>query len=119
MSGGSTIEAGFNAGDWIVRSRHTFTRFYGNDRINHQIAYAQHSFVGIKKVQQAGQVSFSNSLFGTGQVLGFQLFPESALTSGQGGAGLVEGAAQTQYVGKARQSGVLGYSTAVPAWRLP
>ncbi|MBF4190161.1 hypothetical protein ISX56_30210 [Serratia ureilytica] len=42
--------AGFNAGDWIVRSRQTFTRFNGDDRINHQAAYAQRSFVGIKKV---------------------------------------------------------------------
>ncbi|GAA0364372.1 fimbria/pilus outer membrane usher protein [Serratia ureilytica] len=108
-------EAGFNAGDWIVRSRQTFTRFNGDDRINHQAAYAQRSFVGIKKVLQAGQVSLSNSLFGTGQVLGFQLFPESALTSGQGGAGLVEGVAQTQSVVEVRQSGVLVYSTAVPA----
>ncbi|HFN1103754.1 TPA: fimbria/pilus outer membrane usher protein [Klebsiella variicola subsp. variicola] len=108
-------EAGFNAGDWIVRSRQTFTRFNGEDRINHQAAYAQRSFIGIKKVLQAGQVSLSNSLFGTGQVLGFQLFPESALTSGQGGAGLVEGVAQTQSVVEVRQSGVLVYSTAVPA----
>lgn len=108
-------EAGFNAGDWIVRSRQTFTRFNGEDRINHQAAYAQRSFIGIKKVLQGGQVSLSNSLFGTGQVLGFQMFPESGLTSGQGGAGLVEGVAQTQSVVEVRQSGVLVYSTAVLA----
>lgn len=108
-------EAGFNAGDWIVRSRQTFTRFNGEGHINHQAAYVQRSFVGIQKVLQAGQVSLSNSLFGTGQVLGFQLFPELALTSGQGGTGLVEGVAQTQSVVEVRQSGVLVYSTAVPA----
>ncbi|NIF32817.1 fimbria/pilus outer membrane usher protein [Enterobacter sp. Cy-643] len=108
-------EAGFNAGDWIVRSRQTFTRFNGDDRIHHQAVYAQRSFIGIKKVLQAGQIGLSNSLFGTGQVLGFQLFPESALTSGQGGSGLVEGVAQTQSVVEVRQSGVLVYSTVVPA----
>ncbi|HBA8456101.1 TPA: fimbria/pilus outer membrane usher protein [Serratia marcescens] len=108
-------EAGFNAGDWVVRSRQTFTRLNGEGHINHQAAYAQRSFVGIKKVLQAGQVSLSNSLFGTGQVLGFQLFPESALMSGQSGAGLVEGVAQSQSVVEVRQSGVLVYSTAVPA----
>ncbi|RSB24207.1 fimbria/pilus outer membrane usher protein [Enterobacter cloacae] len=108
-------EAGFNAGGWIVRSRQTFTRVNGDDRINHQTAYAQHSFIGIKKVLQVGQISLSNSLFGTGQVLGFQLFPESALTSGQGGAGLVEGVAQAQSVVEIRQSGALVYSTTVPA----
>ena len=108
-------EAGLNAGDWIVRSRQTFTRFNNEDHINHQAAYAQRSFVGIKKVLQVGQVSLSNSLFGTGQVLGFQLFPEPALTSCQDGAGLVEGVAQTQSVVEVRQSGVLVYSTTVPA----
>jgi len=108
-------EAGFNAGDWIVRSRQTFTRFNGDDCIHYQGAYAQRSFVGIKKVLQVGQISLSNSLFGAGQVVGFQLFPESALTSGQDGAGLVEGVAQTQSVVEVRQSGVLVYSTAVPA----
>ncbi|KHS89074.1 fimbrial protein [Pectobacterium brasiliense] len=108
-------EAGFNAGDWLVRSRQTFTRFNGQERINHQAAYAQRSFVGLKKVLQVGQVSLSNSLFGAGQVRGFQMFPESALTSGQGGAGLVEGVTETPSVVEVRQSGVLIYSAAVPA----
>jgi len=108
-------EAGFNAADWIVRSRQTFTRFNSENHINHQAIYAQRSFVGIKKVLQAGQVSLSNSLFGTGQVIGFQIFPEMALTSGQSGAGLVEGVAQMPSVIEVRQSGVLVYSTSVPA----
>lgn len=108
-------EAGLNASDWIVRSRQTFTRFNDEDHINHQAAYAQRSFVDIKKILQIGQVSLSNSLFGTGQVLGFQMFPESALTSNQEGPGLVEGVAQTQSVVEVRQSGVLVYSTTVPA----
>lgn len=108
-------EAGLNAGDWVIRSRQTLTRFNGEDRISHQAAYAQRSFAGIQKILQAGQVSLANSLFGTGQVLGFQVFPESALTSGQGGAGWVEGVAQTSSVVEVRQSGVPLYSTAVPA----
>ncbi|WP_256596290.1 MULTISPECIES: fimbria/pilus outer membrane usher protein [unclassified Pseudomonas] len=106
-------EAGMNAGDWIMRSRQTFSRSNGLDQISHQNAYAQRSFAGIKKVLQVGQVSLSNSLFGTGQVLGFQMFPELALTSAEGGAGLVEGVAQTQSVVEVRQSGVLVYSTVV------
>lgn len=108
-------EAGFNARDWIIRSRQTFSRFDGDSRLNHHAAYAQRSFTGIKKVLQAGQVSLSNSLFGTGQVLGFQMFPEQALMSGAGGAGLVEGIAQTPSVVEVRQSGVLVYTTTVPS----
>ncbi|GKW03750.1 fimbrial protein [Pectobacterium odoriferum] len=108
-------EAGLNAGDWIMRSRQTFTRFNNQNRISHQAAYAQRSFVGLKKVLQLGQIGLSNSLFGTGQVQGFQMFPESALTSGNGGAGLVEGVAETPSVVEVRQSGVLVYSTTIPA----
>ncbi|RYM55407.1 fimbrial protein, partial [Serratia proteamaculans] len=108
-------EAGFNAGDWIVRSRQTLSRFDGEDSLQHQAAYAQRSFAGIKKVFQTGQISLGNSLFGTGQVIGAQLFPESALTGNSGGAGLVEGIADTQSVVEVRQSGVLLYSTTVPA----
>ncbi|CAI1991281.1 F1 capsule-anchoring protein precursor [Serratia liquefaciens] len=108
-------EAGFNISDWIVRSQQTFSRFNGKDQMQHQAAYAQRTFSGIKKVFQAGQVSLSNSMFGTGQVLGLQVFPEAALQSSRGGAGLVEGIADSQSVVEVRQSGVLVYSTTVPA----
>ncbi|MBC3252463.1 fimbria/pilus outer membrane usher protein [Serratia fonticola] len=108
-------EAGFNLNDWIVRSRQTFSRFNGESQTRHQAAYAQRSFVGIKKVLQAGQISLSNSMFGTGQVLGAQLLPETSLQGNRGGAGLVEGIADSQSVVEVRQSGVLVYSTTVPA----
>lgn len=51
----------------------------------------------------------------TGWVLGFQVFPETALQGNQGGAGLVEGFADSQSVVEVRQSGVMIYSTTVPA----
>lgn len=108
-------EAGFNLNDWIVRSRQTFTRFNDEDSMQHQAAYAQRSFINLKKVLQAGQISLSNSMFGTGQVLGIQMFPEAALLDNRGGAGLVEGIADSQSVVEVRQSGVLIYSTTVPA----
>lgn len=108
-------EVGFNAGDWIVRSQQNFSRFNGEDSVQHQRAYAQRTFLESKKVLQAGQISLSNSMFGTGQVLGFQLFPESALQGTQGGPGIVEGIADSQSVIEVRQSGVLVYNTTVPA----
>ncbi|MEP8861301.1 fimbria/pilus outer membrane usher protein (plasmid) [Enterobacter asburiae] len=108
-------EAGFNAGNWIVRSRQTFSRFNGENVLQHQNAYAQRSFDGIRKVLQAGQISLSSSMFGTGQVLGFQMFPEMALQDSRGGPGLVEGIADSQSVVEVRQSGVLIYTTTVPA----
>ncbi|WP_372507312.1 fimbria/pilus outer membrane usher protein [Serratia ureilytica] len=108
-------EAGFNFSDWILRSRQTFSRFNGEDSMQHQAAYAQRSFTESKKVLQAGQVSLSNSMFGAGQVLGFQMFPEAALPGNRGGPGLVEGIADSQSVVEVRQSGVLVYSSTVPA----
>ncbi|MCT4704948.1 fimbria/pilus outer membrane usher protein [Enterobacteriaceae bacterium H16N7] len=108
-------EGGFNVHDWIVRSRQNFSRLNGKDTFQYQSAYAQRSFDGIKKVLQAGQINLANSMFGTGQVLGAQLFPETALTNTRKGAGLVDGIADTQSVVEVRQSGVLLYSTTVPA----
>ena len=108
-------EAGFNLDDWIVRSRQTYSRFNGVNTMRYQAAYAQRSFVESKKVVQLGQINLANSLFSTGRVLGFQVFPEAALQGNQGGAGLVEGFADSQSVVEVRQSGVLIYSTTVPA----
>ncbi|WP_235589289.1 fimbria/pilus outer membrane usher protein [Type-D symbiont of Plautia stali] len=107
-------EAGFNVDDWIIRSRQTFTRFNEQQKLQHQAAYAQRSFTEKKKVLQVGQVSLSNSMFGAGQVLGFQIFPETALQGNRGGPGLVEGIADSQSVVEVRQSGALIYSTTVP-----
>lgn len=108
-------EAGFNISDWIVRSRQTFSRFNGENQLRHQNVYAQRSFIGLKKVLQTGQISLSNSMFGTGQVLGFQMFPEMALPDNRDGPGLVDGIADSQSVVEVRQSGVRVYRTTVPA----
>lgn len=108
-------EAGFNVNDWIVRSRQTLTRLNGVATLQHQAAYAQRSFVATQQVFQAGQVSLSNSMFGTGQVIGFQIFPEASLSGNLGGPGVIEGVADIQSVVEVRQSGVLVHTTTVPA----
>lgn len=108
-------EAGFNAGDWIFRSRQTLTHFNNTDTLQHQNAYAQRTFKDAKRVLQVGQIGLGNSMFGAGQVLGFQMFPEQALQGGGRGIGLVEGIADSQSVVEVRQSGVLVHSTTVPA----
>ena len=107
-------EAGFNLNDWIVRSRQSYSRLDGTGTLRFQAAYAQRTFAERKEVLQAGQVSLSNSMFGTGQVMGFQVFPEAALQNNSGGAGLVEGFADSQSVVEVRQSGALVYTTTVP-----
>lgn len=108
-------EVGFNAKDWIVRSRGSLSRLNGETTVQHQAAYAQRTLENMQKVLQIGQVSLANSQFSTGQVLGFQLFPETALQNSRGSAAVVDGIADTQSVVEVRQSGVLVYSTTVPA----
>lgn len=108
-------EAGFNAADWIFRSQQSFSRFNGKEAFQHQSAYLQRTFSGRKEVLQAGKIILANSLFGAGQVLGFQFFPEQALLSQEQSAALVEGVADTQSVVEVRQSGVLLFSSTIPA----
>lgn len=108
-------EAGLNIDDWIIRSRQTFTRFDGKDQLQHQGAYAQRTFIESRQVLQAGRINFSNSMFGIGQVLGLQAFPEAALSTNRSGPALVEGIADSQSVVEVRQAGALVHSTTVPA----
>lgn len=111
----ANTEMGVNVGDWIVRSRQTFSRIDGIGDFRHQDAYAQKTFVEQKKVFRTGQISLSNSMFSVGQVYGFQVSPESALERYDNGLTMVEGIADTTSVVEVRQVGVLLYSSVVPA----
>ncbi|MDU4094372.1 MAG: fimbria/pilus outer membrane usher protein [Pantoea sp.] len=108
-------EAGFNAGDWILRSRQFYAGFSGKKNITHEAIYAQRTFTRQQKVIQIGQIGLGGSLLGGGQVLGLHVFPESALLAEPAGAGRVEGVAESESVVEVRQSGMLIYSTTLPA----
>ena len=58
--GSANTEVGFNAGDWIVRSRQAKTWQDGNSRTTHLDAYAQRTFAEQQAVLQAGQISLYN-----------------------------------------------------------
>lgn len=103
--------AGFNAADWIVRSRQQVSRMNSKDSFNSQGVWAQRTWAAARKVMQVGQVSMNNA----GQVLGVQFTPENALEIQDNGPALVEGIADTQSVVEVRQAQVLLYSTTVPA----
>lgn len=107
-------EAGFNAGDWVVRSNQSLYRFDETMETDYQNAYAQRTFMNLKSTLQVGQVPLSGGLFGIGQVIGFQMTPEQALYPGQGAA-VVTGIADTPSVVEIRQLGVPVYHTTVPA----
>lgn len=112
--GSANTEMGFNAGDWIVRSRQVATMNDGRYRSSILDTYAQRSFPERHAVLQMGELNVLNPALAGAQIIGAQLMSEQALAA-QGSGGSVEGVAQSQSRIEVRQHGVLVYSTVVPA----
>ncbi|UII71356.1 fimbria/pilus outer membrane usher protein [Pseudomonas sp. HN11] len=108
-------EAGFNLGDWIVRSRQFYVSDNGDTRTEHLYAYAQRDIAALQSTLQVGQLSSNNPLFGGVPLSGVQFSPDgqSRVPAGSNNA-VVEGLAQSQSRIEVRQSGVLIHSTLVP-----
>ena len=108
-------EAGFNLGDWVVRSRQFYVSDNGTTRNEHLYAYAQRDIAALQSTFQVGQLSSNNPLFGGIQLSGVQFSPDgqSRAPAGSNNA-VVEGMAQSQSRIEVRQSGVLIHSTLVP-----
>lgn len=107
-------EAGFNAGDWVVRSNQSLYRFGSEMQTDYQNVYAQRTFTDLRSTLQVGQIPLSGGMFGIGQVVGFQMTPEQKLYAGRGAA-VVSGMADGPSVVEIRQLGVPVYHTTVPA----
>ncbi|MFP3890264.1 fimbria/pilus outer membrane usher protein [uncultured Ralstonia sp.] len=107
-------EIGMNAGDWIVRSRHSYTSQDGASNINHLYTYAQKTFAEHKAMVQVGQINVAGSLLPVPPIIGAQYAPDPALVPQAGGPSF-EGVANGQSRVEVRQLGVLIYSTVVPA----
>jgi outer membrane usher protein FimD/PapC len=110
----ANTEVGFNAGDWIVRSRQVATSTDGRHRTEVLDTYAQRSFAEHRAVLQLGELNIVNPALAGAQIAGVQLMSEQALAT-QGSGGVVEGVSQGQARVEVRQNGVLVYSTVVPA----
>jgi len=110
----ANTEAGFNAGDWIVRSRQVQTWQDDVSRTTHIAAYAQRTFASHEAVLQAGQINLYNPVLAGAQITGVQVLNEEALQiEGQGA--VIEGIANSQAQVEVRQNGALIHSTVVPA----
>ncbi|WP_426127160.1 fimbria/pilus outer membrane usher protein [Pseudomonas sp. DWP1b1] len=108
-------EAGFNLGNWIVRSRQFYISDNGRTRTEQVDAYAQRDIAALQSTFQAGQISSNNPIFGGVQLAGVQFFPDGQQrTSAGNGEVVVEGLAQSQSRIEVRQSGALIHSTLVP-----
>jgi outer membrane usher protein FimD/PapC len=112
--GSANTELGFNAGDWMVRSRQVTTVSDGRHRNDVLDTYAQRSFAEYRAVLQMGEISLTNPALSGAQITGIQVMSEQALAL-QGSRGIVEGIAPGPARVEVRQDGVLVYSTVVPA----
>lgn len=110
----ANTEAGVNAGDWILRSRQLYSSAQGKASLQHMEAYAQRTFSDQQAMLQLGQINLSNPVLAGARVTGAQWMSETALSASGSGA-RVQGIAATQARVDVRQSGVLIYSTVVPA----
>ena len=107
-------ELGFNANDWIVRSRQFYTSSSeGESRLRWQAAYAQKTFADEKQVLQVGRIVNNNALYAGVPIVGAQWFPERGLRQLQSYP--IRGVAATRARVEVRQGGVLLYSTVVPS----
>lgn len=110
----ANTELGFNAGDWIVRSRQVQTWQDDVSRTTHIAAYAQRTFAQHEAVLQAGQINLYNPVLAGAQITGVQVLNEQALQA-EGQGAVIEGIANSQAQVEVRQNGSLIYSTVVPA----
>jgi outer membrane usher protein FimD/PapC len=110
----ANTELGFNASDWIVRSRQVQTWQDGTSRTNHLEAYAQRTFASQEAVFQAGQINLYNPVLASAQIIGAQVLTEQALQV-EGRRATIEGIAYSQAQVEVRQNGSLIHSTVVPA----
>ncbi|WP_333902533.1 fimbrial biogenesis usher protein [Enterobacter wuhouensis] len=113
----STLEMGFNAGDWIVRSAQFISD--GSDQdfdIDSSYTYAQRTFTDYGVMVQGGQINVANSRFSIPSIYGIQMMPDTALLPQNGTGVEVSGIARyPQARVDIRQGGQLIYSTLVPA----
>ncbi|WP_178380709.1 fimbria/pilus outer membrane usher protein [Pseudomonas fluorescens] len=112
--GSANTEVGFNAGDWIVRSRQVQTWQDGLSRSTHLQAYAQRTFASHQAVLQAGQINLYNPVLSGAQITGVQVLTEHALQE-QGQGALIQGIANSPAQVEVRQNNALIHSTVVPA----
>jgi outer membrane usher protein FimD/PapC len=110
----ANTEVGFNAGDWIVRSRQVQTWQDDRSSSTHLEAYAQRTFARHQAVLQAGQINLYNPVLAGAQITGVQVLTEQALQDQDAGA-TINGIANSPAQVEIRQNGALIHSAVVPA----
>lgn len=111
-------EVGLNAGNWILRSRQSYTAMAESTRFEHLYAYGMRTLEDEETSLQVGQLNLASPLFAGDSFTGVQLLPERAFTqlrnAQKGASGQVEGVAYSAARIEVRQNGVLIFTTMVP-----
>ncbi|MDI3270810.1 fimbrial biogenesis usher protein [Pseudomonas sp. AL03] len=111
----TNTEVGFNAGDWIVRSRQSFSVVNHKRNFQSLYTYGQKTFVPLQSTLQAGQINIRNSVFPGAAITGAQMVPDAGLQGKSIGGATVEGIAQSSARVEVRQAGALIHTSLVPA----
>lgn len=111
-------EFGLNAGNWVLRSRQSYTQLPDSTRFEHLYAYGTRTLEDYEANVQIGQLNLQSPLFAGESFNGVQILPEGAFAqmraAQEGARGEVEGIAWSPSRIEVRQNGVLIYTTLVP-----
>lgn len=114
-----TSEFGLNAGNWVLRSRQSYTVLSDDARFAHLYAYGMRTLEDYEVNLQVGQLNMTSPLFVGESFIGLQVQPESAFarlrTAERGAGSRVEGIAYSPARIEVRQNGVMVYTTMVPS----
>ncbi|MGK8208118.1 fimbria/pilus outer membrane usher protein [Burkholderia cenocepacia] len=107
-------EAGFNLGDWVVRSAQTYWRQQGASEFQMPYVFAQKTDVDTGYLVQVGQIAIRNPVVSGVPIEGVQIMPDDALAAVDGGS-TIGGVVTQQSRVEVRQADILLYTTLVPA----
>lgn len=111
----ASLEAGFNAMDWSLRSRYILTDDDGNRNAESIYTYAEHVFVPQRLTMQVGEVNAMSDVLSGIPITGVQLMPTSGLQKDSNGVSVSGIARTSQARVEVRQNGRLIFNTLVPA----
>lgn len=111
----ASLEAGFNAMDWSLRSRYILTDDDGNRNAESIYTYAEHVFLPQHLTMQVGEINAMSDVLSGVPITGVQLMPTSGLQKDSSGVSVSGIARTSQARVEVRQSGRLIFNTLVPA----
>ncbi|EOT7376802.1 fimbrial biogenesis outer membrane usher protein [Enterobacter cloacae] len=111
----ASLEAGFNAMDWSLRSRYILTDDNGNRNAESIYTYAEHVFVPQRLTMQVGEINAMSDVLSGVPITGVQLMPTSGLQKDSSGVSVSGIARTSQARVEVRQNGRLIFNTLVPA----